>query len=381
MLEMPSSQLLDDEYDIEYIGEGAANVVFKLIGVDTDPGDRFYNTQLLTHYPLIAAQDAPFVHMRHLPASTPTSPRRISVHGFPRRDSLPAYRTRPPDRELPLVRLRKNLSTVSSILDAHLNYQQKILPHLSHEYLIESDLAELPPGLVIRCNALLRKLEADSIRPKSRRHVYLADQPLANLVQDMSPRDQNDTVMEFKPKWLAQSPSAPAASKRCRTCALRAMRRNASDHAGPDAFCPLDLTTESRHTLQNILFRNLRMAWKPARSDHETKAMSKAAAKYLMESQIFAKVKQLQQSMDPNGILEGRVDDDFQMAMTLRDCTLFLRLDNNLNVEARLGDIDLKPESKKVHWRVTEERLRDEKWYTCGEDGGSGRDDICALSR
>ena len=46
-----------------------------------------------------------------------------------------------------------------------------------------------------------------------------------------------------------------------------------------------------------------------------------------------------------------------------------------------MGDIDLKPETKKMHWRVTEERLRNEKWYECGEDGALGRDKICALSR
>jgi len=53
----------------------------------------------------------------------------------------------------------------------------------------------------------------------------------------MLPTSQQSALFHFKPKWLAQSPTAPVNARRCRTCALAARRE--TDVAR--LLCPLAL--------------------------------------------------------------------------------------------------------------------------------------------
>ena len=51
--------------------------------------------------------------------------------------------------------------------------------------------------------------------------------------------------------------------------------------------------------------------------------------------------------------------------MTLRDCTLYLRVpdDDTEEIESRIGDLDLKSPNKAAYWKSVEQPLIDEGWY------------------
>ncbi|KFX92584.1 hypothetical protein V490_05305, partial [Pseudogymnoascus sp. VKM F-3557] len=138
-----------------------------------------------------------------------------------------------------LLRFRKDLPTTTPTLTAHLAFRTSIAPLFPSEDLIDIRLVSLGSSHLIRTlNAALvaaEKASSSSPRPKQRHGVYLADDPHALLITDMSP-PTSATLIQFKPKWLAPSPSAPPGSKRCRTCALHARRA-----IKKPSFCPLDL--------------------------------------------------------------------------------------------------------------------------------------------
>lgn len=71
--------------------------------------------------------------------------------------------------------------------------------------------------------------------------------------------------------------------------------------------------------------------------------------------------------------------------MILRDCTLYIRLPENEDeeIEARIGDLDVKSSENGSHWRETEERLIREGWYEGKERWKTKkkREMTCWLSR
>lgn len=74
--------------------------------------------------------------------------------------------------------------------------------------------------------------------------------------------------------------------------------------------------------------------------------------------------------------------------MTLRDCTVFLRFSadgdwsgDEGEVEARLGDLDLKSPDKAGYWEETERGLVEGGWYEGIEKGEGGRSNGCRLGR
>ncbi|KAL8954884.1 MAG: hypothetical protein Q9183_006885, partial [Haloplaca sp. 2 TL-2023] len=184
------------------------------------------------------------------------------------------------------------------------------------------------------CNRLLRKdenrREDDPLRrPIKRRGVYLAeDEPYATLVTDMR-FDKQHVTSEFKPKWLLQSPSAPAGSKRCRTCALRAMR-NAKDHDPSDPldfsydFCPLTLVSEDRDILATAISGTLqKLRGAPT---YRPETIRSLLLPYFHRLPLLRLLGDLQAKKDPKGIFEADPSSlDFKTAMTIRDCTFFLK--------------------------------------------------------
>src|SRR5438046_1549160 len=126
-----------------------------------------------------------------------------------------------------LVRLRKARSVIPYREVAH-SFETVVRPLFPHDALLHPRLITLSDAdvMIPPLNEALREKEADGNRLEMRRGAYLAtDEDHAMLVPDMSPQHERERFLEFKPKWLMQSPSAPAAARRCRTCALREMRR------------------------------------------------------------------------------------------------------------------------------------------------------------
>ncbi|KAK8115057.1 uncharacterized protein PG998_000390 [Apiospora kogelbergensis] len=204
----------------------------------------------------------------------------------------------------------------------------------------------------------------------------------AMLIQDMTPTPAT-LGMEFKPKWLAQSPIAPAGAKRCRTCAREAYRnqkllakqqqsRSQSPSQEEDSdqppkvaapSCPLGLLHDDPAVVLNAIAHFAPAAWTPA--DHERLRRALAA------SGLLTKLRDVQTAGDPgNTMFDNPEDPGFGLAMTLRDCTCFVRMpksdgdDDAGEVEIKLADVDEKNwHSKKEYWQKSHNNLVDSGFY------------------
>ncbi|GMF70533.1 unnamed protein product [Aspergillus oryzae] len=123
----------------------------------------------------------------------------------------------PPEFKGKLLRLRKDTPSGIPYQEIARNFDKNIRPLFKPEELVDQELVCLPRGLIQHCNDQLRVAEMDGKRSKRRQGVYLATtEPFGLLITDMT--TFNDTGMalaELKPKWLLQSPSAPATARRC----------------------------------------------------------------------------------------------------------------------------------------------------------------------
>lgn len=234
-----------------------------------------------------------------------------------------------------LLRLRKNVRYGLPYRDTAHDFQTKIRPLFRDDELVDQTLVRVPLSLIRRCNANLEERERLGQRPAIRCGVFLAeDEPLGMLVTDMStsPPAPNVSeavnIVELKPKWLVQSPSAPSKARRCRTCALRDMKRADSPKPATSAsvvippgkaqFCPLDLTSSNMKDIQRTV-RHIFPSLLPEKID--------IIAGALYQHPILQKLLSLQQihnEVGLNGPSYG--SKETSLSMTLRDCSLFLKV-------------------------------------------------------
>ena len=88
--------------------------------------------------------------------------------------------------------------------------------------------------------------------------------------------------------------------------------------------------------------------------------------------------------LDQTGVLEGDPNDEKLLAaMTLRDCTVFVKVTDAdpREWEARIGDLDLKSRDKIGYWRGVERDLIEEGWYKGSERDEDRQPIVCRLSR
>ncbi|KAK6841680.1 hypothetical protein PG990_006324 [Apiospora arundinis] len=242
----------------------------------------------------------------------------------------------------------------------------------------------LVPQLLVRVTeaqaAAMNETRARSGKAKGDESTFIEGPGDAMLIQDMTPT-ASTLGMEFKPKWLAQSPIAPAGAKRCRTCAREAYRnqkqlakqqqqqQNQEDDepktksiAAPS--CPLGLLHDDPAVVLNAIAHFAPSSWTPA--DHER------LRRALVASGLLTKLRDVQTSGDPgNTMFDNPEDPGFGLAMTLRDCTCFVRMpkgeadDGNYEkVEIKLADVDEKNwHSKKEYWQKSHNNLVDSGFY------------------
>ena len=373
--------LSPSEARLEYLAEGAANVIYRILPPNSDP-----STLADLH-----SENGGYDSDAPLPTEIPPLQLDPSLLGK-------------------LVRLRKNLPSTAPVADSQNHFENMIRPLFRNENLVESTLFQPARESLKDCNSNLRKMERNCIRPIKRHGTYLAeDEKHGCLITDMSSLDKNTfKCFEFKPKWLVQSPSAPAGARRCRTCALRAMKRaNKSDT--PDmskaAFCPLNLVSIDKAKL--AIFVDHILGMDPGRDRSRDNGVSLTEhgllMRFLYKNPLLDKLRDLQLNLDPNGVFKADLmSPKFLAAMTLRDCTLYLRVSflsqerlvcglmrshkipmtGHTKVEARLGDLDLKTSGgkKAEYWRNLERRLIDEGWYSATENDNSGGENFCQLS-
>lgn len=243
-----------------------------------------------------------------------------------------------------LLRLRKDVPTVTPVMNSHRHYETHIEPLFPAESLVEQILCNVTPEFVRKCNAALRMEEEPFMkRPKKRHGVNLSETETHGLlITDMTCDDKHAST-EFKPKWLAQSPSAPAGSKRCRTCALRAMR-DVKSNAKPATFrqdsadfCPLTLVSGDkdliRPSLEPILLKSIG-------APLDILGFVDLTLPYFQNLHLFRLLRDLQLDKDPKGILDVDPSNvDFMTAMALRDCTFFLKV-SKPGHHCRQADVD-----------------------------------------
>ena len=182
-----------DGVQLVYLAEGAANVVYRIFAQDSS-----------TSADLDFERYGP-----NSPLPTEIGPLHLDPH-----------------LEGNLVRLRKKTSSITSVAESQIHFESSIRHLFPSENLVQQVLFQPSKDLLKDCNARLREMEKTGARPAKRHGVYLAeDEMYGMLVTDMSCNDDSFKFFEFKPKWLAQSPSAPQQSKSCRTCALCAIKK------------------------------------------------------------------------------------------------------------------------------------------------------------
>jgi inositol-pentakisphosphate 2-kinase len=307
---------------------------------------------------------------------------RISLQGIPA--------TSHPYLVGKLFRFRKSIPSAVPCAQTVSNFHGRIAPLFPENSLVDLELHQIPDqnSLLTDLNAALRQREINGTRPSKRQGVYLTppnEEPHGILVTDMSPKGPDERLVEFKPKWLVQSPSAPTESKRCRTCALREMRTEderltGDNHTGRGHadFCPFDLLSTSDDVLEQIV-RSLSLTDESARTHIST------FKKRLQP--LLLRLRDLQAEHNEVSLeaFQNRIDLDFSVSMALRDCSVFIksrRSEAGLG-EVRLADLDLKSSAggKLDKWARTERRLLEEGWYTGTENAASRGQRFCRALR
>ncbi|KAL2124325.1 hypothetical protein VTJ04DRAFT_690 [Mycothermus thermophilus] len=158
----------DVPYEFRLVGEGAANCVFEVRGYPQTEAHRYLQDKLL----------------------------RVAKAG------TKAYRHE---------ELQEYWETV-------------VRPLFEPQHLVRQELVRLGGrGIVSRLNAVLAQEE-----PRRRvdfRGSRVAEAEYGMLVEDMRQASPGVLTLEFKPKWLSQSPTAPESATRCRTCARELLKR------------------------------------------------------------------------------------------------------------------------------------------------------------
>lgn len=367
---------------LEYLAEGAANIVYKIIPPAPSPS---------------VTVDAEFEDY-DFPPSEISAPR---IH---------------PGFDGKVVRLRKATASGATVQESFKHYEEQIVPLFPQERgLIEHVLFKPTQALLRVLNDQLKAMEFHATRPRKRHGVYLADdEEYGLLITDMScssPSDAACRCVEFKPKWLVQSPSAPNDAVRCRTCALRHLRRSqghgTSSRINETDFCPLGLVSTEKAVVEENVERMFIIDSNVELTSKGNDGVRQCLNDFVYRNPLLEHLGKIQRDCDPLGVVNSNATSHTQalsVAMTLRDCTLFLKvsdasasrlkrhvdghsrqvpLDGEGDIEARLGDLDFKSPDKGKwdYWRDLETRLIDEGWYTGREKAEVEQDELCILSK
>ena len=194
------------------------------------------------------------------------------------------------------------------------------------------------------------------------------------LLPNMSPTPGQSITLEIKPKWLAQSPNAPSGALRCRTCAMQvSVPKNRDSY-----ICPPQVLHGDSKTLRPWANATVKRHFgSQTPSQTVVSAMVEGIVAYLTVGdgvELLRHLLQLQSTLDPQGILcrpqhgSELFDHNLRLAMTLRDCSLFIKISYNASgmtgIESKLGDLDFKSAEKIVDWMDKEKQLLKEGAYT-----------------
>ncbi|KAG5519063.1 hypothetical protein PMAC_002149 [Pneumocystis sp. 'macacae'] len=206
-------------------------------------------------------------------------------------------------------------------------------------YILSIDLIILETSVLKKLNTDLQKYER---KQKFNNTLLDTAENHAILLKDLSSDFLKHTI-EFKPKWLIQSNSAPIGWKSCRTCALRRLRGNFLENK--IRYCPLDLASGNqariRKSVKAILMENQVYS-----QDIEINLSN-----YLYQSQLINHLKYLQSTSSRT------------LSMIFFDCTIYVTFFHKEVFDIKVLDLDYKPQTKVEYWNRIEQQLINEGWY------------------
>ncbi|KAH8848098.1 hypothetical protein MCOR27_000264 [Pyricularia oryzae] len=265
--------------------------------------------------------------------------------------------------------------------EIHKHWCENVYPLFESRDLVPQYLVKIEgqDDILVRLRSELEAAETKGQRKSKMKGTKIkTDIRTAMLIHDMRPRNDNEILIEFKPKWLEQSPTAPKDATRCRNCAREAYRNNKKG-TSDSILCPLrfmDRAGEvSMARVKEFITKGLDISsGSPAAITLE---------KWLRENTLLPHLHDAQVSNDSTGVLEPKDQFKLGLAMTLRDCTCYVRLSRQGSsiekVEARLGDLDLKDQTTKLdYWRDMELELQEQGYYLSNEKPQQKTD--CLLS-
>jgi len=281
-------------------------------------------------------------------------------------------------------------------------WETAVRPLFGDEDLVQQFLVKLGGrDIVSRLNAVLQKHDASRREDFKGSQVDVAEYGM--LVEDMRksmrpfsfsiiilypshtnrpiPEHPQDITFEFKPKWLLQSPNAPPTAIRCRNCAREASRHHMSGKPPKTGgiLCPLDYLECG--TEPEALERVLTHLAKKSHINLFTipKSQYDHLVTWFKTNTLLPRLREAQLANDrSSGPLNASPNNDtgFPLAMTLRDCSCFVRVrarteeDSHIpHIEAKLADLDKKKwEAKMGYWQKTERDLAEGGFYTGTEE-------------
>ena len=268
-----------------------------------------------------------------------------------------------------VLRLRKDLPFTRPCIEVISAYRERVRPLFPPDFvdvLLPHNLFDLTPEIVEQANAVLLQKEREGARGVKRAGSVLPKYEVEGYgVLMPNLQQKRRRLVEFKAKWLLQSPSASKGAVRCRTCALNAVRRLKGEGGGrgDSGFCPLDLLSGDEGVLRNVL----------SYVDAELPSLGGVVADFEIKVQpALRHLRRLQEEYGQVGLedFQSPTGKDFSLAMALRDCSCFLVIDSCNNsqpiLDVKFADLDLKTSKggKLKRWTQTEEQLLSSGAYT-----------------
>ncbi|KAF2179343.1 hypothetical protein K469DRAFT_716345 [Zopfia rhizophila CBS 207.26] len=283
-------------------------------------------------------------------------------------------------------------------------------------HLMEHEPVEFDSHIAMALDLELRYVHSDGTTERPRRHegAIRHETQIALLMTNMSSTPGTSFTIEFKPKWLVQSPNAPRNAYRCRTCAMRAYanwkeKEPDEENKHPPAktyICPLYLFNGDEQIVGPWVHEKILQLIPSFVNPGQEDGVVGAITTYLTKGDGFALLQHLgimQKALDPIGVLNHLdatgnhlystesnesdllgIEHQLRLAMTLRDCSMFVKVyysRQTIAVESKLGDLDFKSVEKVPGWIEKEKRLVEGGFYMGKEgDAGMNASECCLIA-
>ncbi|KAF2264217.1 hypothetical protein CC78DRAFT_544371 [Lojkania enalia] len=283
-----------------------------------------------------------------------------------------------------VLRMSKGLDKTPDCRQIKLGYEEYLKrlfkgPNVDFtEHLMDHDLVYVEHAIVSDLNSQV----GSSISLRQRNGV-LTQEYFGLLLPDMSTVPGSSFAIELKPKWLAQSPTAPQHAARCRTCAMRASKASKAGAKSHGYICPLYLVDGNPEQIKPWIHQKVLDAMEEPLNPRLEDIIVTTMADYLTSGEghkLLLYLRWLQRRLDPlkSDFLNPRLGApkdppnphfwvvNLCLTMTLRDCSMFIIVHydgNEPRVESKLVDLDFKSSQKQYDWRKKELLLVNGGWY------------------